>query len=311
MSLNSVNNQIRLAKSDGVVTAEEMRAIIQTAAQEGGFNARETNRINEFIRNNTAANILSSEAKGIAAEFIAYGRLPADPKLSPAAALQTILENFARFDTALYGSGADGLIGLGDLRAILETSVDPKLRAAAQFAIQNFGQLAAGGNNGLISYDELRAWIPVAVAGGLGGVPGGVPGGGGGGGGTGDVTNTPPQVGDDLLYVPYPENQDASSDYDAQIAAVLADPSLSIEDQVVLVLMLIMKALDKDIENQTKHIQELQKQQNKDGSNTSIDVETMKLKRLIDKRSQLFDTLRQIIDKYNQTAKSLIDTIGR
>ena len=43
----------------------------------------------------------------------------------------------------------------------------------------------------------------------------------------------------------------------------------------------------------------------------SIDVETMKLKRMIDKRSQMFDMLRQIIDKYNQTAKGVIDSIGR
>ena len=44
-------------------------------------------------------------------------------------------------------------------------------------------------------------------------------------------------------------------------------------------------------------------------SGKSIDVETMKLKRLIDKRSQMFDMLRQIIDKYNQTAKGIIDSM--
>jgi hypothetical protein len=43
----------------------------------------------------------------------------------------------------------------------------------------------------------------------------------------------------------------------------------------------------------------------------SIDVETMKLKRLVDKRSQMFDMLRQIIDKYNETAKGIIQSIGR
>jgi len=46
-------------------------------------------------------------------------------------------------------------------------------------------------------------------------------------------------------------------------------------------------------------------------SSPSIDVETMKLKRMIDKRSQMFDMLRQIIDKYNQTAKGIIDSMGR
>ena len=33
--------------------------------------------------------------------------------------------------------------------------------------------------------------------------------------------------------------------------------------------------------------------------------------RMIDKRSQMFDMLRQIIDKYNQTAKGIIDSMGR
>ena len=42
-----------------------------------------------------------------------------------------------------------------------------------------------------------------------------------------------------------------------------------------------------------------------------IDVESMRLKRLIDKRSQMFDMLRQVIDKYNQTAKGMIDSVGR
>ena len=43
----------------------------------------------------------------------------------------------------------------------------------------------------------------------------------------------------------------------------------------------------------------------------TIDTEVLKLKRLVDKRGQLFDIMRQIIDKYNQTAKSIIDSIGR
>ena len=43
----------------------------------------------------------------------------------------------------------------------------------------------------------------------------------------------------------------------------------------------------------------------------SVDVETMKLKRMIDKRSQMFDILRSIIDKYNETAKNIITSIGR
>jgi hypothetical protein len=114
-----------------------------------------------------------------------------------------------------------------------------------------------------------------------------------------------------------------------EVTSVLNDPSLTVEDKVTLMIMLIMKKMDKDIEKQAHYINSLQQQQNGgqggfpgggggqagggggEGSSPSIDVETMKLKRLIDKRSQMFDMLRQIIDKYNQTAKGIIDSMGR
>jgi hypothetical protein len=37
----------------------------------------------------------------------------------------------------------------------------------------------------------------------------------------------------------------------------------------------------------------------------------MKLKRLIDRRAQQVDLLRERIDKYNRTAKAIIDSMGR
>lgn len=121
------------------------------------------------------------------------------------------------------------------------------------------------------------------------------------------------------------------------ISALLADPSLTVEDKICLMIMMIMKKMDKEIEEQANYINKIQQQQSKGGqggggaggaggaggggqggqgggqggSSPSIDVETMKLKRLIDKRSQMFDMLRQIIDKYNETAKNIIQSIGR
>jgi hypothetical protein len=97
------------------------------------------------------------------------------------------------------------------------------------------------------------------------------------------------------------------------------DPTLTVEDKVTLLLMQIMKKLDKEIEAQGNNLQKLQAQggQGQNGMNgqggqgPSIDVESMKLKRLVDKRNQMFDTLRQIVEKYNQTAKGMIDTVGR
>jgi hypothetical protein len=95
----------------------------------------------------------------------------------------------------------------------------------------------------------------------------------------------------------------------------LNDPSLSVEDKVTLLLMQIMKKTDKEIEQQANNLQRLQAQggqgANGQQGTPSIDVESMKLKRLIDKRNQMFDTLRQIVDKYNQTAKGIIDTVSR
>jgi hypothetical protein len=104
------------------------------------------------------------------------------------------------------------------------------------------------------------------------------------------------------------------------VNAVMNDSSLTVEDKVCLMIMMIMKQMDKEIEDQANYVNQLQQQQNKQGkggakgkggggSDKSIDVETMKLKRLIDKRSQMFDMLRQIIDKYNQTAKGIIDSM--
>ena len=123
---------------------------------------------------------------------------------------------------------------------------------------------------------------------------------------------------------PYYENA-----HQAQTSALLADPSLTVEDKVTLLIMLIMKKMDKDIERQAQYINSIQQQQSSrsngggkgksgpfgqagGGNNSpSIDVETMKLKRMIDKRGQMFDMLRQIIDKYNETAKGIIQSIGR
>ena len=103
--------------------------------------------------------------------------------------------------------------------------------------------------------------------------------------------------------------------------AILNDPSLTAEDKVTMLLMQVMKQMDKKIEDQGNKVNALQQQQGGQGAQgaqgggqggaPSIDVETMKLKRTIDKRGQMFDSLRQIIDKYNETAKNMIQSIGR
>ena len=41
----------------------------------------------------------------------------------------------------------------------------------------------------------------------------------------------------------------------------------------------------------------------------SIDLETKKLERMITKRSQLFDTLGKIMERYDQSAKNVIQSM--
>ena len=41
----------------------------------------------------------------------------------------------------------------------------------------------------------------------------------------------------------------------------------------------------------------------------SIDLETKKLERMIQKRSQLFDTLSKIMERYDQSAKNVIQSM--
>lgn len=97
----------------------------------------------------------------------------------------------------------------------------------------------------------------------------------------------------------------------SDVSRIFADPSLTVEDKIALVLSAIMKNMDKDIEAQAQHIANLQNGTNGGAKNPSIDVEVSKLERLTTKRAQLFDSLKNILQKYDQTAKGIIDSIGR
>ncbi|MBI4821242.1 MAG: hypothetical protein HY791_33590 [Deltaproteobacteria bacterium] len=134
-----------------------------------------------------------------------------------------------------------------------------------------------------------------------------------------------------------PAGEEGSPD---EIAKLMNDPSLTVEDKVTLMLMQICKKMDKDIEKQSQYINKIQQQQGQKGggagnikgggggggggaggaggagggggdSAPSIDVETLKLQRMVTKRQQMFDMLKAIIDKYNETAKGVIQSMGR
>lgn len=133
----------------------------------------------------------------------------------------------------------------------------------------------------------------------------------------------------------------------AQVSSVMNDPSLSVEDKIMLCLMLICKKMDNDIENQMQYINAIQNQQanrQKKGqalgaigtiaggvlggpvgagvggalggkaggggnSAPSVDIETKKLERMITKRAQMFEMLSNIMKKYDETAKNTIQQI--
>jgi hypothetical protein len=172
----------------------------------------------------------------------------------------------------------------------------PELKAAAHVLLEQgvFGELDDAGhtrgvNDAFVGRVDVEAWLrdhpPAPVV----------------------EEETPPATEQDGVD----DDFQLDDEHECEIEDILGDPSMTIEDQVAAILMLIMKMMDRQIENQLRRIDSLQKAQSKDGKDTSIDTETLKLKRMIDKRSQMFDMLRQIIDKYNQTAKGIIDTIGR
>ncbi|MCC7385389.1 MAG: hypothetical protein IT384_26305 [Deltaproteobacteria bacterium] len=114
--------------------------------------------------------------------------------------------------------------------------------------------------------------------------------------------------------------------HQAQVASVLNDPSLSVEDKVMLMLALIMKKMDDDIERQMQYINSLQNQQaNRQGGKKgggggkgagggsggpSVDVEMQKLQRMITKRAQIFEMASNIMKKYDDTARAAIQKMN-
>ncbi|MBI4821234.1 MAG: hypothetical protein HY791_33550 [Deltaproteobacteria bacterium] len=202
-----------------------------------------------------------------------------------------------------------------------------------------FMGMLAGGLQGITNGLLGGGGFPGGIAGGFpGGFPGGgFPGGGfpGGGFGFGMINGAGMGSMNPLAMPGHINNTNPAHEaaHQQQVSSVLNDPSLTVEDKVTLMLMLITKKMDQDIERQTQYINSIQQQQgNRQGgggkgggkggkgggggqaggnSAPSIDVETLKLQRMVTKRQQMFDMLKAIIDKYNETAKGVIQSLGR
>ena len=94
---------------------------------------------------------------------------------------------------------------------------------------------------------------------------------------------------------------------DGGASSILGAGNLSVEDALILLLFLILQQLDKEIANQVRVVEGLQNQNAGNAQaagNSSIDMETMALSRMTEKRGNMFDTINNIMDNYDATAKS-------
>lgn len=86
----------------------------------------------------------------------------------------------------------------------------------------------------------------------------------------------------------------------------------TVEDKIQELLCKIMAKMDDKIEAHAKQIEALQEgNSSTTGANSSVDIETMKLKHEIDQRTSMFDMLRSIMDKYEQTTSSVVHSMDR
>ena len=96
----------------------------------------------------------------------------------------------------------------------------------------------------------------------------------------------------------------ASEAPSAQIGSILRDPSLGDPDKAMLSMALMMKDLDDQIERAARRV-------NGSPSSPAADVELMKLKRMIDKRAQLFELASNVMRKYDDTARAAIQKMNQ
>lgn len=92
------------------------------------------------------------------------------------------------------------------------------------------------------------------------------------------------------------------------MADVKIPKSASDEDKVLTLLLEITKQLDEKIADQTKQIQDINSDSSK-SPDASIDLETMQLKRLTEKRQQFFDIFRQVVERYSETSRGAIQSL--
>ena len=90
------------------------------------------------------------------------------------------------------------------------------------------------------------------------------------------------------------------------------DPDLPLEDAIANFLTTLAELMDAKIEEQSEKIEKLRSGEDSNSPQKSdTDVEMMELKRLSERRSQLFDTFRQVSEKYSESTEKSVQGLGR
>jgi hypothetical protein len=169
-------------------------------------------------------------------------------------ALQTIRDNFDLFDTAAGVGKPDGLIGRNDLQAILNNpNVPANVKAAAKFMLDNpayFNKAETaqfhGQMDGLLGRGDVDAELARI-------------------GGSSTSAPNPPTAGTQPATSPSTQaapasdtssNSNAESDdqINADINAIFNDPSMSMEDKILAILMKLQEKQENKVQGLTKSL---------------------------------------------------------
>lgn len=238
-------------------------------------------------------------------------------------ALNTLQQNYRTFDAA---GRLDGCITDRDLRAITcNEFASPKLKKAAQFLLDHpeyknrvdgggvFAPVDGAINRWDISAELGRVNFDIARYGvrppeGAQPAPGAQP-----GGPSGPVPTPPPGNGSPPVQGREPG-----------IGEILRDPTLSLEDKIMMILRKIMDSLEEDLNatmgemgakyDEKKTIQD-SKGEDKEGKLTknASEMEKLqfKLQSLTEKRKQMFDLMSNMSMKFNEMSKTAIQNLAR
>ncbi len=238
-------------------------------------------------------------------------------------ALQTLQANFDTFDTA--GSINDGFFTRRDLGAIANNrNASPELREAAQFFLDHpeyFNRLEMS-----VGWDHQDGRV-----------------------GLGDINKELSQVNSEIRRHGLPPSGEASRPEPGQpggidngqpvsggaskeIAGILGDPNLSLEEKIMLILSMIMDKVDKEMESVAAELGNTsdqrsaattQKTDPKDEAatrkredevrklDTAMEKMQLRMQTLMEKRKQMFEMMSNMSTKFHEMSKTAIQNMAR